>query len=608
MVFARGSRRLALVTLVSAAAAAHGAAQTGKIDGDRLLDPTRLLEVEITLPADDWDRLRVQARDPVAFFAGRAVDDPYVYYEADLRLDGREIQSVGVRKKGLFGSLDDQRPSLKIKFNEFVDQDPVEGLNRLTLNNNKQDTSQLSQYLSYKLFRDAGVHAPRCSMALVTVNGESLGIYSHVESIKKPFLERSFGDDRGNLFEGTLTDFHPRAIDKIEVKTNKKKDDRSDLMRLAELLAAPELTTDALEQVIDLDEFLRYWALESILRFWDGYASNQNNYYYYVDPQTDLGHFIPWGADNSFGSGGFGGFGGFGGQRGTAIYAQSILCNRAYHIEGMPERYRETMLELLDEVWDEQVLLAEIEAIEPLIEEHLHGSQSNASGALDDLHDFVLSRREQLEQELEDWPAEVPARPRKPSYTVPVGAVEGTFTAEWSDEAVAEPSRTGSAKLEIELDGEALEFERMGVSARKYEAPRFGGFGGGLGGGRGFGRGFGRGRGSRPEPPAQVSLTLSGVRGGGEEPLTIDLTLLRTVFEAASGDEIEVTGRLREGRGGRRGGFGFGFGGAPNRSVVGTLCLTKSGTTAGSEIVGELELVISEARGGFFAPGGRLPE
>ena len=81
-----------------------------------------------------------------------------------------KISSVGIRKKGFIGSLDETRPSLKIKFGEYVDQNPVKGLDRLTLNNNKQDTALVSQFLSYKVFNDAGVQASRVSFARVTVN------------------------------------------------------------------------------------------------------------------------------------------------------------------------------------------------------------------------------------------------------------------------------------------------------------------------------------------------------------------------------------------------------------------------------------------------------
>jgi spore coat protein CotH len=87
----------------------------------------------------------------VAFFAcGSIAKSPYTYFKADIWIDDVKIESVGVRKKGLFGSLDSDRPSLKVKFDEFVKQDPVKGLSRLTLNNNKQDKSQLSQFVTYQ--------------------------------------------------------------------------------------------------------------------------------------------------------------------------------------------------------------------------------------------------------------------------------------------------------------------------------------------------------------------------------------------------------------------------------------------------------------------------
>ena len=270
-------------------------ASAKKIDGDRLFAPGHLIDVQIRLRDSDWETLRFQARDIGTMFGGETVDDTFTYFKADLTIEGIEIKSVGVRKKGLFGSADSERPSLKVKFDEFENQDPFKGLSRLTLNNNLQDTSQLSQYLSYRLFRKAGIHAPRSNFARVTVNGQYLGVYSNVESMKKPFLKKSFGDKTGNLYEGTLTDFHPKTIDKIEVKTNEAENDRAELMRLAEILAADgPLDVSELEQVIDLDNFIRFWVMEGILRCWDGYASNQNNYYVYFSPENHLGYFIPW--------------------------------------------------------------------------------------------------------------------------------------------------------------------------------------------------------------------------------------------------------------------------------------------------------------------------
>ena len=55
----------------------------------------------------------------------------------------------------------------------------LSGLRRMTLNNARQDPSYINQCLGYQLFAAAGVPAPRCSFATVTVNGEQLGIYAH---------------------------------------------------------------------------------------------------------------------------------------------------------------------------------------------------------------------------------------------------------------------------------------------------------------------------------------------------------------------------------------------------------------------------------------------
>ncbi|NNE00949.1 MAG: hypothetical protein HKN47_26840, partial [Pirellulaceae bacterium] len=269
------------------------------IDGDVLLAPDRLVEIRLELDQADWRELCRQARDPAAAFSGLPSENPYSYFKADLWIDGEKIPSVGVRKKGFIGSSDQQRPSLKIKFDQFVQQDPIAGLSRLTLNNNKQDRSQMSQFLVYQLFRKAGNPAPRSNWAHVTVNGQNLGIYSNVESIKNPFLERAFDDKTGNLYEGTLTDFHPQTIDRIEVKNNDDTNDLSDLQRLTDLLAGGgDLDLEELEKIIDLDSFIRYWTIESLTGFWDGYCSNQNNFYVYFSPKhDDRAYFIPWGAD-----------------------------------------------------------------------------------------------------------------------------------------------------------------------------------------------------------------------------------------------------------------------------------------------------------------------
>ncbi|MEC7583921.1 MAG: CotH kinase family protein, partial [Planctomycetota bacterium] len=164
----------------------------------QLFDPQRVIEVKVELAPEDWDALRAQTRGMVAALGKTAMERPFDYFKGNVVVDGVRIEGVGVRKKGFIGSLSSSRPSLKIKFDEFVEQEPIRGLDRLTLNNNNQDRTVASQFLSYRFFEKVGVAAPRCNLAQVWVNGQSLGIYSHVESIRAPFLKRVWGDASGD--------------------------------------------------------------------------------------------------------------------------------------------------------------------------------------------------------------------------------------------------------------------------------------------------------------------------------------------------------------------------------------------------------------------------
>lgn len=562
---------LVATLLLAALGGAPCVAQTEKLDGNALLDPSHLVQIKITMKDDDWDALRKQRRHGASLFAGAPIDDPFTWFPADIKIDGVVVRKVAVRKKGLFGSMDSERPSLKVKFDEYVEQDPIDGLDRMTLNNNKQDTSLVSQHLTYQLFRAAGVHAPRTTLAWVTLNGEDLGIYTHVESIRKPFLARAFGDGSGNLYEGTLTDFHPRTLENFAATTNKKSTDRADLGRIAALFEGnAALSMEEVAKLIDVDAFLKYWAMESMVQFWDGYSGNQNNFYFYVEPASGRGSFIPWGADASFSEKSL--FRSAGGS--TAIYAKSILCNRIYHAEGMADRYRATLVRLLDEVWNEKELLAEIDRVQRLARPHLHRSQKSTDRAADDVRAYISARRTRLAEELERWPPSVPPKPILPTYTVPLGKLHGVFATKWDEKQPDDPSRAGKAALELTLDGGPVAFKRLGVCASEA---RSNGFFGGAGG----------------EPP-RVSLTVAGVRAADGQLLTFEITIDQAAFLDASAEPIAVTGSFRRGDEPPPTGFERGT----RTSVFGDVTFLRAGVKRGQKVEGELDLTIAEVHGG----------
>ncbi len=549
--------------------------QAADLTSQAIYDKSKLLNVSIDIPEADWKMLCQQTRDARGIFSGR-IDDPFTYFRGDITIEGVTIKSVGIRKKGFLGSLDDRYPSLKIKFDEYEDQKPIADLEGLTLNNNKQDTGLVSQTLAYELFNAAGVKAPRCTYAKVTVNGEYLGIYSNVESIAKPFLQRNFGNSDGNLYEGTLADFYPHAIDRLEVKTNKKKHNRAKVDRLARMLAEEEtLNVDQLEELVDLDNFLRYWAIESLIGFWDGYTNNQNNYWVYENTSNGKFSFMPWGADAAFMQSGFPAFGPPGP---ISAYAESMLPNRLIQNEAVAERYRETMRWVLANVWKEAELIERINGIQQMLAGETHSRQSGSARAMQGVQQFIKRRRKMIEQELDAWPVRVPPYPRKPMYVVPIGSVAGTLKTTWSDRPVSDVRGQGEVQIQLLVDNDQIAFEKIGVSI--HPAPR-GGF-----------PGFGP---PMPPRPPMVEIVLEGVRTADSKSSRISLSVPESDLKNAVGKSLAVEGFYLPDA--RSGAFGMPFGG---KSVTGTIQFAAINMKAGEPMEAQIDLKISEVRGGFM--------
>ena len=197
----------------------------------------RVLNIEIEIDRDDWDTLRNQTRtfeDVIAeieeFQLSRPFASIYDWFSATVTVDGETHTEVGIRKKGFLGSQSNTKPALKLRFDKYVDDQALGGaVERMTLNNVIQDPSFINTCLTLQVFAAAGLPASRCNFATITVNGKMLGLYAHVEEIKKPFLSRYFDDNDGNLYEGTISDFTAEYRGTIEKKTNEKEDDWADI-------------------------------------------------------------------------------------------------------------------------------------------------------------------------------------------------------------------------------------------------------------------------------------------------------------------------------------------------------------------------------------------
>lgn len=216
-----------------------------------------------------------------------------------------ELVDVGMRLKGQLGSgrTLDQKAAFLLKMNEFVDDQRLLGLNKLALNNMVQDPSMLREQLSYSLFREMGIPAPRTSYARVTLNGELMGLYATVEVVdNKSFLDHWFGNDDGNLYEGSYgSDLEPQAIQTFDQDrgTDVQFADLLELSAALDAMVNPDTFVTEVDEWIDLDAYVRFAATELFVSHWDGYVSTRNNFFVYRAPGAKW-TFLPWGTDQTF--------------------------------------------------------------------------------------------------------------------------------------------------------------------------------------------------------------------------------------------------------------------------------------------------------------------
>ena len=571
-------------------------AEVSKLKANDLFRIDHLMRIDVKMLPSDWEKLRKESdRNNGSmsriFGGGASGGKRFNLYKADISIDGKIIKNVGIRTKGFIGSLNPERPSLKVKFNEYVKQSPIEGLDRLTLNNNVQDVSLASQYLTYKLFNKAGIPAPRVSHCKVTVNDEYLGVYSHVESVRSPFIKRHYQKYSGEMYEGTISDFYPIAVQNIEAKNSYTEKNRTQALKLADILETKEgFDLDEAKKYINLEQFVRFWAMESLLGFWDGYTNNQNNYYAYSNPNDQKRfHFIPWGADGAF-TKDRGPFSRFGRDQNQpkSVYSQSMLANRLFQTDEAKALYKVTMIDILKNVWSENEIISDIKRIQAFAQDHLHNRQNRLDEGVDKLITFVETRRSDIEPELNEWPVRVQGGPRIPRHSVKVGELVGNFNTKWINERIRDARGEGEVDIKLNLNGKSIAISDLGSVGQPEELRRW----------------FG-GRGSDRSRVLNPTITLQGVSEDDGKELTVVITVDRKDFKP-NDKAVSFRGSLslrdidddQDGNSFRR------F--MSMKSLEGELKLMDVGMNEGDSIIGLFKMEVKESRGGFnFGNRGR---
>lgn len=244
-----------------------------------------------------------------------------IYVECDVATEDRKWQHVGIRLKGNSSLASPWQQGiwklpLRLTFDKFEETYPETnnqrfyGFKALGLSNGWSDPSLLHDKLGTDVFTNAGIAAPATAFYRVFIDhGDGptyFGLYTGIElPSDDSFLDTKFGNHKGNLYkpDGIGARWETFDAETLGKENHEDEADFSDAQAFFDALHADRSDSaawhDRMDYSLDVDGFLHWLALNTVIQDWDTYGRMPHNYYLYSDPTYD-GRFtwIPW--DHTF--------------------------------------------------------------------------------------------------------------------------------------------------------------------------------------------------------------------------------------------------------------------------------------------------------------------
>ncbi|MCR5302225.1 MAG: CotH kinase family protein [Lachnospiraceae bacterium] len=208
LVYALTAAALAVIFYISATVkGVSGSAGISQEYEMKLFDKASVMTVDIIMPDEKWQE-----------FLDNAVKEEY--YDCDVVINGETFYNVGIRAKGntsltnIAEDEDTDRYSFKIKFDEYVSKQTCYGLDKLVLNNNYADATNMKEALIYDMFEYLDADASLYNYSKISVNGKYIGVYLALEGVEDSFLRRNYGTKSGNLYKPENMGFQDAPSDK----------------------------------------------------------------------------------------------------------------------------------------------------------------------------------------------------------------------------------------------------------------------------------------------------------------------------------------------------------------------------------------------------------
>jgi len=290
-------------------------------------------DMRVELKSDERSSVFDQSKIHEYHFTISATDLAYLdtygwreeFVPADLNFDGKKYERIGIRYKGSDYTLprcfDNSvkicpKISYKLKFTEYDKEKRFYGMKKINLHafaaTSVIDGTKMHEILSYELFRDMGIHAPRTSYANVYINDNLVGLFLAVEEIDGRYTKSRWPENGdGNLYK----EVWPNSADAKHyldgLKTNDNPIENANVRRMVSYYNAINISNKQnfeqnLSPYMDFDYLLRYLVVDVAIKNWDGirawyadYNPPRNHNYFFYEEKNGKIWLVPWDMDQA---------------------------------------------------------------------------------------------------------------------------------------------------------------------------------------------------------------------------------------------------------------------------------------------------------------------
>lgn len=281
----------------------------------------------------------------------KTAQEAKIPYPAKVDFGGEALR--GEIKNTGRSTLDAFKKSYEFK---FIDGGSYRGWKSIRLNAQASDLSSLKSLIGFEAFAAFGLLTPAIEPIALYLNQDYLGLYYLIEPVDEHFFARHRVPLR-SLFKAKFgnSDFSNNSLTNFDqsydVEYGLK--EAAELRGLIEMVNDPKVAIGKIAAVLNVDNYLRYHAVATVLNHFDGYSNN----FFIIDQVDGPMFFVPWDLDRIFETDNpehsY--------EKGTSLWGTNQLSVRLFQDENLKKDYIAKLRQLLQHLASAQTLKASCE-------------------------------------------------------------------------------------------------------------------------------------------------------------------------------------------------------------------------------------------------------